>query len=314
MPKNYSNTYLYGKYPEYDKALFTFIMEGEEIDKTADDFSGIIYEVKRRQTISALLKVLKSDVIVLKTANKPLPRQFKVFCAKDVKKGSRADLKVFIDCSEIFSKNKEGNWVCREIDQLIAYLISAMVHVIYYKDEKIFLANSDLAKHGAVAFASLVTHIVDYLSKISSTPKNKSYCQYLAAKYYISNILGKDETTPSNRSLCLRAANLTEREADIVDMQLESNSFDNIKYFAQTLSKILKVSKLTVDVFIEKWMYLYGVSTVFATEVFPPFSAMLTNCYVGCYLNNQKTIEKIAGQSMVEFTNTILKLGSEVVK
>lgn len=314
MPKNYSNTYLYGKYPEYDKALFTFIMDSDEIDKSADDFSGILYEVKRRQTISALLKVLKSDVIVLKTSHKPLPRQFKVFCAKDVKKGSRADLKVFIDCSEIFSKNKEGNWICKDIDQLIAYIISAMVHVIYYKDEKILLTSTELTKHGAVAFASLVTHIVDYLSKISSTPKMKSYCQYLAGKYYLSNILGKDENTPGNRSICLKLSNLTEREADVVDMQLEETSFDNIKYFAQTLSRILKVNKLTVDVFIEKWMYLYGVSTVFATEVFPPFAAMLTNCYVGCYLNNQKTIEKIAGQSMVEFTNQILKIGSEVVK
>ena len=313
MPKNYSNTYLYGKYPEYDKALFKFIMDGEVIDKNADDFKGIEYEVKRRQTIPALLKVMKSDVIILMTSVKPLPRQFKVFCAKDLRGGSKKDLKVYIDCTDLFSKNKEGNWICREIDQFISHLVSAMVNVIYYKDEKLFMTNAHLNQVGATAFSSLLTHIVDYVAKISSTPKNKSYCQYLCAKYYISNILGKDESTASNANIARQIAGLSEREADIVDMQLEESSFDNIKFFADTLSKILRISKLTVDVIVERWMYLYGVSTVFALELFPAFSDMMTNCYVGAYLNNQKTIEKIAGNAMVEFTKDILKIGSGVV-
>ena len=103
------------------------------------------------------------------------------------------------------------------------------------------------------------------------------------------------------------------RESDIIDMQLEEHSFDNIKFFAETLSRILRVSKLTVDVIVERWMYLYGVSSVFALELFPAFSEMMTNCYVGAYLNNQKTIEKVAGTSMVEFTKEILKIGTGVV-
>ena len=313
MPKNYSNTYLYGKYPEYDKALFKFIMDADIIDKDAADFSGVLYEVKRRQTISALMKVLKSDVIVLMTSVKSLPRQFKVFCAKDIRNGSKKDLKVYIDCSDILTKNKEGNWVCNEIDQFISYLVSAMVNVIYYKDERLFLTNSNIAQTGSMAFSSLMTNIVDYVAKISSTPKNKAYCQYLCAKYFISNILGKDETTSGNRNICLNISGLSEREADIVDMQIEKQSFDNIKFFANTLSKILRINKLTVDLIVERWMYLYGVSSVFAMELFPAFSDMMTNCYIGAYLNNQKTIEKIAGNSMVEFTKTVLKIGSEVV-
>ena len=313
MPKNYSNTYLYGKYPEYDKALFKFIMDGDVIDKDADDFKGIEYEVKRRQTIPALLKVMKSDIIVLMTSVKPLPRQFKVFCAKDLRGGSKKELKVYIDCSEIFSKTKEGNWVCREIDQFISHLVSAMVNVIYYKDQKLLMNSANLTMTGATAFTALLTHIVDYVAKISSTPKNKAYCQYLCAKYYISNILGKDENTAGNANIARQISGLSEREADIVDMQLEEQSFDNIKFFTETLSKVLRIGKLTVDVIVERWMYLYGVSTVFALELFPAFSEMMTNCYVGAYLNNQKTIEKIASNAMVEFTKDILKIGSGVV-
>ena len=313
MPKNYSNTFLYGKYPEYDKALFTYIVGGTVIDKDADNFKGILYEVKRRQTIPALLKVLKSDVVVLMYDNKPLPRQFKVFCAKNVREGKKNDLKVYIDCTGLLKINKEGNWVCDEIDQLISHLISAMVNVIYYKDEGTLTGNANLISLGATAFASLMTNVVDYVAKISSTPKNKSYCQYLCAKYYISNILQRDETSPGSENICRKISGLSERESDIIDMQISAQSFDNIRFFSETLSNILRINKLTVDVVIERWMYLYGTSTVFATELFPAFSTMLTDCYVGAYLNNQKTIEKIAGNSMVEFTKNILRIGGSVV-
>ena len=95
-------------------------------------------------------------------------------------------------------------------------------------------------------------------------------------------------------------------------MQIQESSFDNIKFFADTLSRILRINKLSVDVIVERWMYLYGVSSVFALEMFPAFSEMITNCYIGSYLNNQKTIEKIAGTSMVEFSKQILKIGADI--
>ena len=59
-------------------------------------------------------------------------------------------------------------------------------------------------------------------------------------------------------------------------------------------------------------MYIYGIGTAFALEFFPAFSAMLTDAYVGCYINNQKTIEKIVGRDMTEYTKTILRIGDGV--
>ena len=60
-------------------------------------------------------------------------------------------------------------------------------------------------------------------------------------------------------------------------------------------------------------MYKYGPGTVFALELFPAFATMLTDAYVGAYINNQKSIEKIAGPSMVEFTKALLSIGAESV-
>ena len=58
---------------------------------------------------------------------------------------------------------------------------------------------------------------------------------------------------------------------------------------------------------------LFSPSTVFAMELFPSFATMITDCYIGGYLNNQKTIEKVLGSSMVEFSKTIFKVGDDAV-
>ena len=313
MPKNYSSTYLYGKFPEYDKLLFEFIMNAERIDKNTDAFDEILFEVKRRQVSPALVKVLKSDAVILLSGKKQLPRQFKAFCAKDIKGQKKNDLKVYIDCTDLITKNSAGNLVCKNIDVFISYLVSAMVNYIYYKDEKRFINNSKIISVGARTFADLLTNVVDYVAKISSSPKNKAYCRYLSALYYISSIMGKDYTTPGNLHVCRQIAGLSDREADIVDMQIKQESFTNIKFFTETLSDILRLPKLTIDVIVERWMFLYGTATVFALELFPAYATMICDCYVGAYLNNQKTIEKITGTGMVEFSKAVLNVGDESV-
>ena len=313
MPKNYSGTYLYGKYPDYDKMLFEFIMKSDVIDRDAEGFDDIIYEVKRRQVSPALVKVLKSDAVVLLSGERALPRQFKAFCAKDIKGGKKNDLKVYIDCTDTIIRSESGVYTIKEVDKFISNLVSAMTFYIYYKDEKRFIANTSVTHAGAKAFTDLMTHIVDYVSKISSMPKQKSYCKYLSALYFIANVLDKDVTTDANKALARNIAGLSDREADIVVMDIKAECFNNIKFFAETLGSILRLPKLTVDVIVERWMFLYGVSTVFAMELFPAFSTMMTDCYVGAYQNNQKTIEKIAGSAMVEFSKTVLRIGAESV-
>ena len=144
-----------------------------------------------------------------------------------------------------------------------------------------------------------------------ATVKNK--CMYLAALYYISNILGKDHTTDGARRVAMKISGLSERDAGIVDIQIKAESMMNIKYFVETVASVLRLNKITLDVVVERWMSIYGTGTVFALEIFPAFASMITDAYVGAYINNQKTIEKIAGTSMTEFTKVILSIGAESV-
>lgn len=317
MAKTYAGTYLYNQYSEYERQIFSFVMSGTEIDKNSDDFSDIRYEVKKRQVGNSLVKVLDSNSVVLITAETPLSKAFKVFCAKDLKGPNKNKMKVFIDCSNIISRDSEsGRYVCRSnnIDILISYLVSAMHTYIYYVDESRITSNSKVMSIGAQAFAQLFTYVVDYTCKISSMHSTKNKCMYLAALYYLGNILGKDITTEGNRRIAKKVSGLSDRDAGIVDIQITDESMLNIKYFVEeTVSKILHLNKLTLDVVLERWMTVYGTGTIFGLEIFPAFASMLTDTYVGAYLNNQKTIEKIAGSSMIEFTKVLLSIGAESV-
>lgn len=316
MAKNFASTYLYSKYNQYEQQTIDFILKAERIDQNLPEFEDIVYEVKKRAVSPALVKVLSSSNVVLMRSAKPLSKAFKVFCAKDIKNDGQ--MRVFIDVSGIIRMDeKSGKYVCgrNEIDIFVSYLVDAMSTFIYYspKGTDRIVGNAKIRSVGAKAFADLFSHIVDYLCKISTISGSKNKCNYMASMYYLVNLLGASETSDATKAVARKVADISEREAEIIDIQMKPNSYLNIKFFVDTVADVLHLNKLTLDTVVEKWMYVYGTGTVFALELLPAFSNMLTDAYVGAYINNQKTIEKIAGTGMVEFTKTILTIGAESV-
>lgn len=308
MAKTYASTFLYNK-GNYEKNLVNFIMTAEEIDKNSEAFKDIKFDVKRRQIDNCLIKVLESNNVKLMTHPVPLPKAFKVFAATDIKSDKK--MKVFIDCSEIIKFN-DGIYRCNNVDILIAYLVSAINNLIYYADPKRIIMRREIIDSGARCFSALLTYIIDYIYKISNTQSIKAKCQYLTARYYIECILQKD-FTDSVKAACRNISSMTEREEEILNLQIDEDMFINIQTFIKGLIKVLKLPETNIELVIEKWLYLYGTGTQFALEIFPAFATMMTNCYVGCYINNQKTIEKITGRNMVDFTKGMLRIGSESV-
>ena len=75
------------------------------------------------------------------------------------------------------------------------------------------------------------------------------------------------------------------------------------------ISRILSAKDLTVEVFVDRWTSAFGTSTYFGCELYTAFATMLTDAYVGAYINNQKIIEKIVGRNMITFVSKIMNLG-----
>lgn len=311
MPKTYNNSYVYSKFP-YEEHIFKFLINADRIDKDSPKFEDIKYEFKKRQVNNGLFKVLCSkNVILLQSQAQPLNTQFRVICSRDPKFKSNTDYKVFIDCTGLIVLDKDGNYKCRNIDILISHVINAMVTMFYHKAENQVLS-TNLVNYTMEAFSALFTHVIDYLAKISVIPSTKSKCQYLACMYFVNNILQK-EFNEGFQHMAGKITNLSDREQEMIMVQTSEADFDNIKAFATKLADQIKVPSLKVDNVIDKWMYLYGINTVFAIEYYPALSAMLTDAYCGAYINNQKTIEKVVGNTLVGYSKDVIaKLGGMV--
>lgn len=308
--RTYGDTFLYPK-GNYEKAVYKFLMSANRIEKNDRSFEDIRYEVKRRQMYKSIINVLDhNNVVLLYNINDPLPRSFKVFTCKDVRAGD-GKKKVFIDVSGIID-DKNGQYTInnRSVDTLIAYLLAAMVELIYYTDPTKIVNRNAIVTSGGESFAKLVFYIVDYL-RVGNVEKIREKVFYISSRYFEECLLQKSGTTVENRAKNL--SGLTTREIDVLNLYIEPNSFKNLDTFIRTLSKALKDERLDTTTFFEKWRWLYGPSTAFATELYTAFSKMLTDVYVAAYINNQKTIEKVLGNSFIEYTKDLLQIGSDLL-
>lgn len=307
--KTYSSTYLYTKFPNFEKTMIDFIMKSDEIDKKSEKFDDIKADFKRRQVSNNLVKILESNRVVLLYNSSGTIRALKTIVSKDLRNGTN-DKVVYVDCTNLISVNKEsGMYVCSNINVLISYIVDAMVALIYTEKPNMLTNNHDIREIGAMAFSSLFTHIIDYICKVSIAGNNKDKCNYMASKYFLVNILGLDPQSDAVSTISKKISGLSDREIDVIKVLADDDCYDNIKNFINSVAQVVKYPKLTIDIFLEKWLFKYGEGTMFALEYFPAFSNMLTDAYVGAYINNQNTIEQVANRYMVEFTKRILQIG-----
>lgn len=325
--KSYSDTYLYNNYGIYSKTLLEAVLKDPIIDKTTKEFQDVIYEVRRAKISDSLVRILNSNNVVLLDCVKPLPRTFKVFAAKDVRdRKSPNKLKVFIDTSFVIEKDSKGLEYNIDELKLISYLINAGTTMVYHKNFDIYTRSANVVSDATKCFAKCFTFIIDYLTKVSIQESVKVKVLYLSAMYFLEGVMGLDKPEYS-QEIAMKVAQISQQEARILDILLQkaayipgvskkdADPFENIKVFVIALRDALHLSKksLSVDLFVERWMMQFGPGTVIGMEYFPIFSAMITDAYVGGYLNQQKTIEKVCGQDMVTYTKDVLSKLENVV-
>jgi hypothetical protein len=370
--KTYTDTYVWTKYPDYEKKIFAYLMHCEVVNKQSEAFQDAVYEVKKRATAPAFVDCMNSANVVF--VHGDILKPFVVLTAKDVgRKGigecaeqygvqesknvkqpdliktlndarppkepkkpkdpkivkedtnfipfsvpftlvgeevaTTAPLKVFInvDLYKVFDKDR-----LKSPELLITLLNNAIVQLMYYKVPKRLFGAYSCIESATRAWTKLFIYIIDFMAKIGvmgETVKNKA--EYAAAKYFLSNVacVSNDPFTNSDRNRCIKIAGISNREADLIDASIQDEDYQDIKLFISAFAEYLKIPNLTIETFIDRWMYAWGgPQTAFALEYFPSFSQMLTDAYHGCYLNNQKTIEKLAGDDMVEYCKSVVQL------
>ena len=304
--KNYNLSYLYNKVPEYGKNMGDAILSFERIDKTLANFEPVYIDVKRRQTMSVLVNVLESENVILLYSNKPMFSAFNVFAARDQKTGGK--LKVFIDASTTL-EFKDGFWYPKDIDKFIAQLVNATTYMIYYADPDRITTNNRLLNDATKAFVDLFLYILDYL-RVSGCTENRDRIAYLTSIYFLTSLCGKD-ISDSTRAIAMKVSGLDKRHADIAEIFLTDplKQLIDINAYITFLASAFKLNDLTTEVFVDKWIYLFGAGYQFALELLPAFIRMITDAYSGTYINRQKNIEKVIGKSIVYVFKDMSEIG-----
>jgi hypothetical protein len=131
--------------------------------------------------------------------------------------------------------------------------------------------------------------------------------------YFQVSLLGLDREDTSVKNLAAKVSGIEKRDINAMEIYYNDEDLIKIDTLLNCITSTFKTKGMSTDVFVDKWNWFYGSGTHFACELFPAFSEMVTNAYCGSYVNNQKTIEKCCGRSMVEFSTAILRVGGDVI-
>ena len=314
--KTYKDSYLYNnkisnKEPSNpdkrtNEAIRDFITTSYRIeDKKSDAFRGVVEDIKRQQRSSILLTVLLMDNVKLCIGRSELPRAFKVFDAKDSKSGGKP--MVFIDVTGLIEM-RNGFYVCKKIDVLCAYLSDALVYLLYRYSPSKIMDNSNITIAATDCYVSMFTYIIDYL-RIIGYSVNKKKISYFIALFFLHNMMGKtiDDYT---KNIAAKTAELSANDIRAFDLYYEDGMFDNISNFIIFLSETFKLKGFTLEVFVNKWIQLFGTGTQYGCELFTSFMVVIMNANSGSYIIKQQQVERCCGaQNMIKISNAVEKAG-----
>ena len=126
--KTYDDTFLFNISDQrlaHHNHITEFMIKSDRVEnKRADNFRGVVEDVKRYQKSSVIYHILMRNDVVLCTNDVEIGPAFKVFLAKDPK--ANGSKKVFIDVSGIIEL-KGGSYICKNIQRLITYLFEAII-------------------------------------------------------------------------------------------------------------------------------------------------------------------------------------------
>lgn len=307
--KTYDDTFLFSipdEMQKHHRHLAEFMLKADRIEnKKADNFAGVIQDIRRYQTSSIIYNILRRDDVIICTCDVELPPAFKVFMAKDPK--SNGARKVFIDASGLI-EIKNGLYICKNVSKLTTYIFQAIPWLLYEYEPASFLNNSNITLSATDAFVKMFDYILGYF-RFNGFNDNRSKIDYLAALYFMINILNKDDDQYTQQ-VAAKLVGLDQSLTKAYKLYYEKEDFNNIDSFIKLLEKTFKFKGLTTEVFLNRWITNCGIGTQFATELFVPFCNMIIGAYCGSYVVNQKTFEKQVAAPMVKLCDNILKLAN----
>ena len=205
------------------------------------------------------------------------------------------------------SMNQNGD-VHIDAKKLYTIMEAAFISKKYYLQNQKYITNRSVID-GCNIYANMLVKPLNKKYSLNVDRNKMHKVQFLAAKFYLINILGlKDGDTVTNYAMavCKNGNPILLREADSMTKE---EDYKNISTFIQALASErlgLGMRDLTVRGFLEAFIHMYDGSTVLGLELFPYFMYTSNSVIHGAYLNNQYILEDIVENRGVKLYNAFV--------
>lgn len=304
--KSVRDTYLYNsmnKGSYLDNNIKSILSKGKKL--TPNDLQYEVSTINKYYKFSMKKSVLKAfEDGVLKPIVLPEGTTEKVSASVPflLYGGNTIGAYVFIDNHTQYNKTSDTYSI--DPRKLYCLLESAYIAVLIQKNYLVLARSNVILNEGAAVYAHMFIRVLN--KKYALNVDRRAYAKvlFLAAKFFMINILGID---PGSASVFNYALKVADADSEMLVREVDQR-FDEEKAYVDLSAFILflrknaylisqSLAELTLRDYLVDFVQLYQSSAIFALEHFSYFMFAIDSVILGAYLNNQAVLEDIVGKS-----------------
>ena len=214
-----------------------------------------------------------------------------------------------VNFTSYVSKNVETGEIFGDPRQMFALMQTGSILLGCREHWNNLATNQEICKVGCLCYAKLMTKTLDKLYAISLDQYKADKVRYMAAKFFLINMLGKPNTDGVKAIARTVCKSMTQNNIDTFDQSLPETIYDDIRTFIDGIAVYIDgCSSLNIRTFIRVWAQMYQPSTLMAMEYLPYFFHMLFSVSVGGHLNNEVIIDTLLGKDIDRLYNAVTNI------
>ena len=213
---------------------------------------------------------------------------------------------VVVNFTPYVRKNADETELYGDTRQMFALMQTGSILLGCFERWNSISNDQEIAKTGCLVFSKLVSKVIDKLYATNIDPFKADKVRYLAAKYFLLNLLEKADTDNVRHIASTVCKTMTNNAIMNFDQSLPEHGFDDLGTFVELIATYVEgCSSLEFRTFTRVWMQMYQPSTVFALEYLPYFFHMIFSVSVGAHLNNEVVIDSLLGKDIDKLYNAV---------
>lgn len=213
--------------------------------------------------------------------------------------------------ADIFGNVLQTGDLSIDAKKLYVLMESAYMALEYTAYADRYNTNGNIINYGAKIYANMFIKPINRKYNINVDRVKSQKILFMAAKFYLINILGMNITNEEMiNNIAKKAAKVNNPLLiDDVVNDVDIMSYRDINSFITMIANSdlnLGLEKMNIRGYLESYMQMYGGSALLALELFPYLMFNISSALQGGFLNNQYMFEDIIEKDGVRMYNVLL--------